>query len=104
MNRLLKTALIMTALAAGSVNGQEKNPLLMKWDTPYQTPPFAEIKNEHYRPAVKQGMDEARKNIDAIINSKETMKITKLRPIVNILTKMTEMNQLQFSIKAAKRD
>ena len=30
MNRLLKTALIMTALAAGSVNGQEKNPLLMK--------------------------------------------------------------------------
>lgn len=71
MNRLLKTALIMTALAAGSVNGQEKNPLLMKWDTPYQTPPFAEIKNEHYRPAVKQGMDEARKNIDAIINSKE---------------------------------
>lgn len=71
MNRLLKTALIMTALAAGSVNGQEKNPLLMNWNTPYQTPPFAEIKNEHYRPAVKKGMDEARNNIDAIINSKE---------------------------------
>ena len=75
MNRLLKTALIMTALAAGSVNGQEKNPLLTNWNTPHQTPPFAEIKNEHYRPAVKKGMDEARNNIDAIINSKEKPKL-----------------------------
>ena len=39
-----------------------------------------------------------------MINSKEVTKITKERATVNILTEMTEMNQLQSSIEAAKRD
>jgi len=61
----------MTAFAVSPVLGQKDNPLLGEWKTPYQTPPFAEIKTEHYRPAVEKGMDEARKNIDAITSSKE---------------------------------
>jgi len=71
MNTLLKTVLVMTAFAVSPVLGQKDNPLLGEWKTPYQTPPFAEIKTEHYRPAVEKGMDEARKNIDAITSSKE---------------------------------
>ena len=71
MNTLLKTALIMTALAVSPLYGQESNPLLREWKTPHQTPPFAEIKTEHYVPAVEKGMDEARKNIDAITSSTE---------------------------------
>ncbi len=61
----------MTAFAVSPVLGQKDNPLLGEWKTPHQTPPFAEIKTEHYRPAVEKGMDEARKNIDAITSSKE---------------------------------
>ena len=71
MNTLLKTVLVMTALAVSPAFGQKDNPLLGEWKTPHQTPPFAEIKTEHYRPAVEKGMDEARKNIDAITSSKE---------------------------------
>lgn len=71
MNTLLKTLLVMTALAVSPVFGQKNNPLLGEWKTPHQTPPFAEIKTEHYRPAVEKGMDEARKNIDAITSSKD---------------------------------
>lgn len=71
MNTLLKTVLVMTAFAVSPVLGQKDNPLLVEWKTPHQTPPFAEIKTEHYRPAVEKGMDEARKNIDAITSSKE---------------------------------
>ena len=71
MNTLLKTVLVMTAFAVSPVLGQKDNPLLGEWKTPHQTPPFAEIKTEHYRPAVEKGMDEARKNIDAITSSKE---------------------------------
>ena len=71
MNTLLKTVLVMTALAVSPAFGQKNNPLLEEWKTPHQTPPFAEIKTEHYRPAVEKGMDEARKNIDAITSSKE---------------------------------
>ena len=71
MNTLLKTVLVMTAFAVSPAFGQKDNPLLGEWKTPHQTPPFAEIKTEHYRPAVEKGMDEARKNIDAITSSKE---------------------------------
>ncbi len=71
MNTLLKTVLVMTAFVVSPAFGQKDNPLLGEWKTPHQTPPFAEIKTEHYRPAVEKGMDEARKNIDAITSSKE---------------------------------
>ncbi len=30
----------------------KNNPLLMNWDTPYETPPFDLIKDEHYLPAL----------------------------------------------------
>jgi peptidyl-dipeptidase Dcp len=71
MNTLLKTALLMTAMAANTLFAQKDNPLLKEWNTPYQTPPFAEIKTEHYMPAVKQAMKEAEKNIKAIASSKK---------------------------------
>ncbi len=31
----------------------EGNPFAEEWDTPYGTPPFSEIKDEHYMPAIK---------------------------------------------------
>ena len=61
----------MTAMAANTLFAQKNNPLLKEWNTPYQTPPFAEIKTEHYMPAVKQAMKEAEKNIKAIASSKK---------------------------------
>ena len=30
------------------------NPLLVAWQTPHQTPPFAEIEPEHFLPAFEQ--------------------------------------------------
>ncbi|MEG3658112.1 M3 family metallopeptidase [Arenibacter palladensis] len=43
------------------------NPLL----TPFDTAPFSEIKNEHFKPAFLQAIEDARLEIDAIANSKE---------------------------------
>ena len=51
--------------------GQSGNPLLQKWDTPHQTPPFSKIRNEHYAPAVKEAIRVAEANIQSIINQKE---------------------------------
>jgi peptidyl-dipeptidase Dcp len=42
------------------------NPLLKDWDTPFGTPPFAEIKTEHFVPAIKDALSMAEKEIDAI--------------------------------------
>ena len=41
------------------------NPLL----TPFDTAPFSKIKNEHFKPAFLQAMDDARSEIDAITSS-----------------------------------
>ena len=50
--------------------GQSDNPLLQKWNTPHQTPPFSKIRNEHYTPAVKEAIRVAEANIQSIINQK----------------------------------
>ncbi len=46
-----------------------QNPLLQPFATPHETAPFNLIKNEHYLPAIKEGMTLGRKEIDAIANN-----------------------------------
>ncbi len=45
------------------------NPLLKTWTTPFQVPPFQEIKPEHFLPAIKEALAEQRKEIDTIVNN-----------------------------------
>ncbi|MEO0579938.1 MAG: M3 family metallopeptidase, partial [Pseudomonadota bacterium] len=47
------------------------NPLLKAWDTPYGVPPFQVIEDEHYMPAVQQGIIELRAEIAEIIKNPE---------------------------------
>ena len=50
---------------------KETNPLLSEWDTPFQTPPFSQITEDHYLPAIKQGIEENKADIAAIVNNSE---------------------------------
>ena len=64
----------MSALTLGLVgcgDDIKKNPLVAEWNTPYQTPPFSEIKLEHYEPAIDYAIELNRAEIDAIINNPE---------------------------------
>ncbi|MEM9572346.1 MAG: M3 family metallopeptidase [Pseudomonadota bacterium] len=45
------------------------NPLLQDWDTPYGVPPFAEIQDAHFMPAVDTAIAELQTEIDAIANN-----------------------------------
>lgn len=45
------------------------NPLLQKSTLPNQAPHFDLVKTEHYLPAIEEGIEQARTNIDAIKNS-----------------------------------
>ena len=63
--QILIAAMALTTLAA--CQGEGTNPLLADWNTPYQTPPFNEIKVEHYAPAFDAAIAEARAEIDAIV-------------------------------------
>lgn len=49
----------------------DQNPLLADFTTTHGAPPFDKIKEEHYLPAVKAAIEEARGNIDDIKNNPE---------------------------------
>ena len=48
-----------------------KNPLLVKWDTPFGVPPFDKIKSEDYLPALRQAIVLHNKEIKSILNNTE---------------------------------
>ncbi len=48
------------------------NPFLTEYTTPFQVPPFDQIKNEHYLPAFEAGMKEQLAEVEAIVNNEET--------------------------------
>jgi peptidyl-dipeptidase Dcp len=47
------------------------NPLLVDFNTPYQTPPFDQIKEEHYLPAFITAIELAKADIESIVSNKE---------------------------------
>jgi peptidyl-dipeptidase Dcp len=48
------------------------NPFLTEYTTPFQVPPFDQIKNEHYLPAFEAGIAEQQAEVEAIVNNEET--------------------------------
>ncbi|MGQ3087751.1 MAG: peptidase M3, partial [Flavobacterium sp.] len=49
----------------------DNNPLLATFETPYQAPPFDLIKNDHYKPAILEGIRVHQGEIDAIAAGKD---------------------------------
>lgn len=47
------------------------NPLLSRWDTPFQLPPFADIQDDDFAPAFDAAISEARTNIAMIADNPE---------------------------------
>lgn len=47
------------------------NPFTVAWETPYGVPPFYEIEDRHYMPAVQAAIVELRAEIDAIVMNPE---------------------------------
>lgn len=49
----------------------QDNPFFIEWNTPFQTPPFDLIMDEHYLPAFQEGIKHKRNEIDLIIYNRE---------------------------------
>lgn len=49
----------------------EANPLLQEWRTPYGLPPFAELRPEHFEPALHAAMQEHRDELAALAAQRE---------------------------------
>jgi peptidyl-dipeptidase Dcp len=70
MQKLLGILVVIILLSACAT--QSENPLLADWNTPFQTPPFNEIKNEHFLSAMQEGIKVELAEVDAIVNNPET--------------------------------
>lgn len=75
MKHILLAACAAALLSGCGSQGKQAdatgNPFLSEYTTPFQVPPFDQIKMEHYKPAFLKGMEEQQKEIDAIVSNPE---------------------------------
>ncbi|MBR3950761.1 MAG: M3 family metallopeptidase [Bacteroidaceae bacterium] len=70
MKRLFLPAIICLMMTA--CQQQSSNPFLSAYNTPFEVPPFEQIKNEHYMPAFEEGIKQQKAEIEAIVNNPES--------------------------------
>lgn len=63
--------LLILLLFSVSLSQEDENPLLKEFTTPFGVPPFDQIKEEHFLPAIKTGIEIHKKEIEAIIKNPE---------------------------------
>jgi len=68
MRRILFILSVMVSLS-GQLFAQQDNPFFSDWQTPFQVPPFEQIKSEHYLPAFQKGMEQQRVEIEKIASN-----------------------------------
>lgn len=67
----MKKILTILAVVMAFVSCNKSNPFIEGWDTPYGIPPFAEIQEKHYLPAIEAGIKQQTEQIQAIIDNEE---------------------------------
>lgn len=62
-----KNFLFILLLMLAMTTIQAQNPFFSAYKTPYDTPPFDKIKNEHYEPAIEKGIADHQAEINKIV-------------------------------------
>ena len=79
------------------------NPLLSKWDTPYNLPPFELIKPDHFRPAVEASIDEAKEEINKISGNNDPPSFENtVEALDNAGIRLDEISSTLFNINSAE--
>lgn len=61
--------ILLVTVMNNAQNKNQDNPFFRGWKTPYETPPFSQIKADHYLPAIEEGIKLEKAEIEAIINN-----------------------------------
>lgn len=73
MNKTIIALVAAGATLYGCGKAEEKttdmNPFFEAYNTPFEVPPFDRIKNEHFVPALQEGIKKHQEEIDAIVNN-----------------------------------
>jgi peptidyl-dipeptidase Dcp len=79
------------------------NPLLQPFNTPFEVPPFDLIKTEHYLDAIKESIEIARKEIDAIAHSQVLPTFANtLEPLESSGDYMSRASSVLFNLNSAE--
>ena len=70
MKQIMAAAVALAACGCGS-SEKPANPLLAEFNTPHNIAPFADITIDNYREGMLLGMEEQKKEIEAITNNSE---------------------------------
>jgi peptidyl-dipeptidase Dcp len=62
---------LLYACGAKEEKTENMNPFFEAYDTPFEVPPFDKIENEHFSPAILEGIKKQQAEIDAIVNNPE---------------------------------
>jgi len=69
MKKLLFFCLAGLLVACATNDPNMNNPLLSEFNTPFGTPPFGQIRTEHYKPAIEVAMKQHKDEIKAILDN-----------------------------------
>lgn len=62
---------VMASCGSGDQKADRMNPFFVAYNTPFDVPPFDKIKNEHFAPALREGILKHQQEIDAIVNNSD---------------------------------
>ncbi len=69
---MIPVMMMMSGCQQGPAEGDlAGNPFLEEYDTPFDAPPFDRIDDEHFLPAIEEGIRQQQEEIDAIVNNPE---------------------------------
>lgn len=78
------------------------NPLLEKFNTPFETPPFHLIEPKHFLPAVKEAIEEAKAEIEIIKKEENPDFVNIIEALDNCGSKLNIVTGIFFNLNAAE--
>jgi peptidyl-dipeptidase Dcp len=64
--------LVLSSCGSSETDQQEINPFFEAYNTPFEVPPFDKIRNEHFEPAIQEGIRRQQAEIDDIVNNPDS--------------------------------
>jgi len=96
------TVLLSSCQVKKTDNPSGENPFFSAYSTPYNVPPFEDIKPEHYLPAFEKAMAENKAEVAAIITNKEAANFENtIVALDNAGSFLSEVASVYFSLKSA---
>ena len=81
----------------------ENNPLILPFGTPYNTPPFHLIKEEHYLPAFIEAIKIGKEEIDTVVKNTDTPTFDNtLNALENCGELVTTISEIFFNLNSAE--